>query len=60
METVHLSGPSSSPRHIRSLKGHRERDSGKKAPMGVCQLGAGFEVGEKGGAGSGMQERSEN
>ena len=44
MEAVHLSGPSSSPPHIRTLKGHREKDYGKNSPVGVCQLGAGFEV----------------
>ena len=44
METVHLSVPSSSPPPIRTLKGQRERDCGKNSPVGVCQLGAGFEV----------------
>lgn len=29
---------------IRTLKGQREKDCEKNSPMGVCQLGAGFEV----------------
>lgn len=44
METVHLHGPSASPPTIRTLKGQRERAYGKNSPVGVSQLGAGFEV----------------
>lgn len=32
------------PSPIRTLKGQRERDCGKNSAVGVCSLGAGFEV----------------
>lgn len=38
------------PTPIRTLNRQRERDCGKNSPVGVCQLGAGFEaVGRKEG-----------